>query len=590
MSELSTQVTGNSVLQASATQKLPTSNSVYEVTDKVKQWWSSSQRNLILSAVLAAVIAAIIVVALWSSSQSYRPLYSQQERFDIGEIISVLESENISYRMQEQNGQVLVPEGEVARIRMLLAAKGVKAQLPTGLESLKEDSALGTSQFMETARYRHGLEGELVRTIMSLHAVANARVHLAIPKQTLFVRQNAESPSASVMLELTPSEDLKSEQVEAIINLVVGSVTGMKPELVSVVDQYGRLLSADVASAETGKVNAKYLDYQKTVEKQIIQRAADMLTPIVGPSNFRVQVAADMNFSQVEETQEILDNEPVVRNEHSIQNNSVDQIALGVPGSLSNQPPVTGEEPVKGKDNQNSSSRSEINRQYAVGSSVRRTQYQQGKIEKISVSVLLNSQSAPDGVAWGDADKAQISTLITDAVGISDERGDRLSLMTFQFTPIEIGVPPSQPWWQNPMVQQPLRYLIGGVLGLAMIMFVLRPLIKHLTGSVSSQKQDTELEFAELQKAPEPEIKDLQTRQELEYEEDLNRRLSEKGISSSTGLDIKNDMLPPSDSPLEIQLKHLQLIANEEPERVAEILKQWVNINEHSTVDVSTNI
>ncbi|AUI88562.1 flagellar M-ring protein FliF [Vibrio azureus] len=590
MSELSTQVAGNSVLQANSAPSLSTSSSMYEATNKLKQWWSSSQRNLVLSAVLAAVIAAIIVVALWSSSQSYRPLYSQQERFDIGEIISVLENESISYRMQEQNGQVLVPEGQVARIRMLLASKGVKAQLPTGLESLKEDSALGTSQFMETARYRHGLEGELVRTIMSLHAVTNARVHLAIPKQTLFVRQNAEAPSASVMLELTPSEDLKSEQVEAIINLVVGSVTGMKPEFVSVVDQYGRLLSADVASAEVGKVNAKYLDYQKTVEKQIIQRAADMLTPIVGPSNFRVQVAADMNFSQVEETQEILDDEPVVRNEHSIQNNSVDQIALGVPGSLSNQPPVTGEEPVKNKENQNSNSRSEINRQYAVGSSVRRTQYQQGKIEKISVSVLLNSQSAPDGVAWGEAEKAQIVTLINDAVGISSERGDRLSLMTFQFTPVEIGAPPVQPWWQNPMVQQPLRYLIGGILGLAMILFVLRPLIKHLTGSTDKQDQSTELEFAQLQQTPEPEMNDLQTRKELEYEEDLNRRLSEKGISSSTGLDIKSDMLPPSDSPLEIQLKHLQLIANEEPERVAEILKQWVNINEHSTVDVSTNI
>lgn len=143
-----------------------------DVTNKLKQLWSSSQRNLVLSAVLAAIVAAIIVVALWSSSQSFRPLYSQQERFDIGEIVSVLESEGVSYRMQEQNGQVLVPEGEVARIRMLLASKGVKAKLPTGLDSLKEDSSLGTSQFMETARYRHGLEGELVRTIMSLNSVA----------------------------------------------------------------------------------------------------------------------------------------------------------------------------------------------------------------------------------------------------------------------------------------------------------------------------------------------------------------------------------------------------------------------------------
>ncbi|EEX31776.1 flagellar M-ring protein FliF [Vibrio coralliilyticus ATCC BAA-450] len=553
-----------------------------DFTHKLKQLWSNSQRNLVLSAVLAAIVAAIIVVALWSSTQSYRPLYSQQERFDTGEIVSVLESEGINYRLQEQNGQVLVPEGEVARIRMLLAAKGVKAKLPTGLDSLKEDSSLGTSQFMETARYRHGLEGELIRTIISLNAVSNARVHLAIPRQTLFVRQNSEAPSASVMLELKPGEDLKPEQVEAIINLIVGSVTGMKPEQVSVIDQYGRLLSADVASAEAGKVNAKYLEYQKNVEKQIIQRASDMLTPIVGPSNFRVQVAADLDFSQVEETQEILDNTPIVRNEHTISNNSIDQIALGVPGTLSNQPPVTGEVPTQ--DSQNTNARSEVNRQYAVGSSVRRTHYQQGQIEKLSVSVLLNEAAAPNGTAWTADEKAQISTMVTDAVGIAADRGDSLSLMSFSFTPLAIEAPPTIPWWQDPTIQQPMRYVIGGMLGMAMIFFVLRPLIMHLTGA---DMRSQELEFAEPQE--EPIFDNLQTREEREREEALNRKLSEKGIAASSGLDVGNDMLPPAGSPLEIQLKHLQLIANEEPERVAEVLKQWVNVNEHSRVKAESN-
>ncbi|MCG9678342.1 flagellar basal-body MS-ring/collar protein FliF [Vibrio sp. Isolate24] len=581
MSDLTTQVAGGGTFSAASTQTSST-RGMEDFTHKLKQLWSNSQRNLVLSAVLAAIVAAIIVVALWSSTQSYRPLYSQQERFDTGEIVSVLESEGINYRLQEQNGQVLVPEGEVAKIRMLLAAKGVKAKLPTGLDSLKEDSSLGTSQFMETARYRHGLEGELVRTIMSLNAVSNARVHLAIPRQTLFVRQNSEAPSASVMLELKPGEDLKPEQVEAIINLVVGSVTGMKPELVSVIDQYGRLLSADVASAEAGKVNAKYLEYQKNVEKQIIQRASDMLTPIVGPSNFRVQVAADLDFSQVEETQEILDNTPIVRNEHTISNNSVDQIALGVPGTLSNQPPVTGEVPTQ--DSQNTNARSEVNRQYAVGSSVRRTHYQQGQIEKLSVSVLLNEAAAPNGTAWTADEKAQISTMVTDAVGIAAERGDSLSLMSFSFTPLAIEAPPTIPWWQDPTIQQPMRYVIGGMLGMAMIFFVLRPLIMHLTGA---DLRSQELEFADPQE--EPIFDNLQTREEREREEALNRKLSEKGIAASSGLDVGNDMLPPAGSPLEIQLKHLQLIANEEPERVAEVLKQWVNVNEHSRVKAKSN-
>ncbi|WP_305463472.1 flagellar basal-body MS-ring/collar protein FliF [Photobacterium leiognathi] len=572
MSEIIAQPTMANTATGAASVKSTSSNPYIE---NIKNLWDSSQRNLVLSAVLAAIVAAIIVVALWSSSQNYRPLYGQQERFDSGEIISVLETEGIPYRLQEANGQVLVAEGEVAKIRMLLAAKGIKAKLPTGLDSLKEDSSLGTSQFMETARYRHGLEGELVRTIIALDAIANARVHLAIPRKTLFVRHNAEVPTASVMVELKPGEDLKTEQVEAIINLVTGSVTGMKTENVSVVDQYGRLLSADIGSTEMGKVNAKYLDYQKNLEKQVIQRAADMLTPIVGPSNYRVQVAADLDFSHVQETKEVVDSTPVVKNEHRIENNSIDNIALGVPGSLSNKPPVTGEE--ENKDSKNTNERTEINRQYALGSSVRHTQYQQGKLNKLNVSVLLNSTAAPNGSAWTEAETQQISAMIKDAVGISADRGDSLSILSFNFTPIAIEAPPAIPWWQDPTVQQPLRYMIGGILGLSMIFFVLRPLITHLTGLDRGRK---ELTFAE-EDIPQEYDENLKTRAEQEHEESLNERLAAKGIeSANNALNASNDLLPPQGSPLEIQLKHLQLISNEEPERVAEVLKQWVNVNE----------
>lgn len=563
------------ITQAAAAELTAANRSDRSLLERAKLAWYSSQRNLVLSAALAAVVAAIIVVALWTSTQSYRPLYSQQERFDTSEIISVLEAEGIPYRLQETNGQVLVEDGRVAEVRMLLAAKGVKAKLPTGLETLQTDSALGTSQFMETARYRHGLEGELARTIISLNAVNNARVHLAIPRQTLFVRQNTEKTTASVMVELKPGEDLKPEQVEAIVNLVSGSVTGMTADHVSVVDQFGRLLSADIGSETSGRMNTKYLEYQKNLEKQVIQRASDMLTPVLGPSNFRVQVAADLDFSRIEETREMVDDNPVVRSEHSIENNSTDKIALGVPGSLSNQPPTVEEE---GEEEapKNTSERSEVNRQYALGSSVRHTQYQQGQIKKLNVSVLLNNAVAPDGTAWDETQKAEISQMISEAVGLNAERGDSLSLMSFNFTPVNIEPVAPMPWWQDTALQQPLRYIIGGLLGLAMIFFVLRPLIRHLTG-VDKARQ--EMDIATL-----PDNILSKELDEQAQENELNRRLSDRGLSNTTnGLDADAEMmLPPSGSPLHIQLKHLTLIASEEPQRVAEVLKQWVNGNEHN--------
>ncbi|MDO6705477.1 flagellar basal-body MS-ring/collar protein FliF [Photobacterium sp. 1_MG-2023] len=562
------------ITQAEAAE-LTASDRSNNLLNRAKLAWQSSQRNLVLSAALAAVVAAIIVVALWTSTQSYRPLYSQQERFDTSEIISVLEAEGVPYRLQETNGQVLVEEGRVAEVRMLLAAKGVKAKLPTGLETLQNDSSLGTSQFIETARYRHGLEGELARTIISLNAVNNARVHLAIPRQTLFVRQNSEKPTASVMVELKSGEDLKPEQVEAIVNLVSGSVTGMSMEQVSVVDQFGRLLSVDIGSDSAGRMNTKYLEYQKNLEKQIIQRASDMLTPIVGPSNFRVQVAADLDFNRIEETREIVDDNPVVRSEHSIENNSIDKIALGVPGSLSNQPP-TVEEDNNPDAPKNTSERSEVNRQFALGSSVRHTQYQQGQIKKLNVSVLLDDKSAPDGTAWNDAQKAEISQMISEAVGLNAQRGDSLSLMNFAFKPVTIDSAAPMPWWQDTALQQPLRYIIGGLLGLAMIFFVLRPLIRHLTGVDKARR---EMEIASL-----PDDILSKELDEKAQENELNRRLSDRGLSNTTnGLDADAEMmLPPSGSPLHIQLKHLTLIASEEPQRVAEVLKQWVNGNEQN--------
>ncbi|WP_330959620.1 flagellar basal-body MS-ring/collar protein FliF [Photobacterium sp. 53610] len=563
------------ITQATAAELTASDRSENSLLNRVKQAWYSSQRNLVLSAALAAVVAAIIVVALWTSTQSYRPLYSQQERFDTSEIISVLEAEGIPYRLQETNGQVLVEDGKVAEVRMLLAAKGVKAKLPTGLESLQTDSSLGTSQFMETARYRHGLEGELARTIISMNAVNNARVHLAIPRQTLFVRQNGEKPTASVMVELKTGEDLKPEQVEAIVNLVSGSVTGMAADQVSVVDQFGRLLSADIGSETNGRMNTKYLEYQKNLEKQIIQRASDMLTPLLGPSNFRIQVAADLDFNRIEETREMVDNNPVVRSEHSIENNSVDKIALGVPGSLSNQPP-TVEDDKKTDSPKNTSERSEVNRQYALGSSVRHTQFQQGQIKKLNVSVLLNDKVAPDQKAWNDAQKAEISQMISEAVGLNNVRGDSLSLMSFNFKPLSIDPVAPMPWWQDTALQQPLRYIIGGLLGLAMIFFVLRPLIRHLTGVDKARR---EMEIASL-----PDDILSKELDEKAQENELNRRLSDRGLSHTTnGLDADAEMmLPPSGSPLHIQLKHLTLIASEEPQRVAEVLKQWVNGNEQN--------
>lgn len=280
------------------------------VQEGLRNWRSLSRDNksILTIALLAAIVAGTIVVILWTSSKNYVPLYGKQELYDTANIMEMLEKEQVPFRLEKSSGQILVPENQLAHVRMALAARGVRAAMPAGLEGLDNVTGLGTSEFMEGARYRHALEGELARTIISLDAVRSARVHLAIPKRTLFVGRDEEKPSASVMLDLQPGQAMEPGQVEAIANLVAGSISGMKPGAVTIVDQAGQLLSAELGDkAGFGKQSVQQMEYVRKLEQYIRQRANDMLYPMLGTGNFRVQIAADVNFNAVEETQQQLD-------------------------------------------------------------------------------------------------------------------------------------------------------------------------------------------------------------------------------------------------------------------------------------------
>ncbi|MGR5540833.1 flagellar basal-body MS-ring/collar protein FliF, partial [Vibrio campbellii] len=377
---------------------------------KVREFTSSNHKAMVIAA-LTALITAFIVVILWTKSTPYRALYGEAERYDSAEILDVLTQVKIAYQIDNHTGQVLVPENKLADARITLAAHGVKAQLPQGLDILDKATGLGTSQFIENARYRQGLEGELARTILAINSVNYARVHLAIPNRTLFVGINEEKPSAAVMVELLPGRTLEHQQVEAIVNLVSGSITGMPQEGVSVVDQHGNLLSADIRDGAQNRLSVQYHEMQQRTERDIVHRATDMLTPLLGMGNFRVQVSATLNFDQIEETQESLDGDPVVRSEFSKQDNSQGQMALGIPGALSNQAPVDGE----GANNESRNERAESSRQYDFGRKVRHTKMALGGIEHLSVSVLLNDAVNEQG--WQQAELEQIAQMVKDSVG-----------------------------------------------------------------------------------------------------------------------------------------------------------------------------
>ncbi|MGF1682667.1 flagellar basal-body MS-ring/collar protein FliF [Photobacterium minamisatsumaniensis] len=565
-----------------------------EFKEKIQQLLDGKNKNIAIITALAMLVSLFIVVMMWTQTSPYQPLYGTQERYDNSEILTVLEQEKIQFQVDNQSGQIMVPANRLADARIVLAARGVKAKLPEGLEILDRSSGLGTSQFIENARYRQGLEGELARTILAIRSVNHARVHLAIPNRTLFVGINEEKPSAAVMLELEPGMQLDQSQVEAIVNLVSGSITGMAVDAISVVDQYGNLLSADLAMGSQSKMNVRYHEQQQRVERDMVRRAADMLTPLVGMGNFRVQVAATLNFDQIEETHESVDSDPVLRTEFTKQDNSQGQLALGIPGALSNQP--AGDE--NAPNNESRNERAELSRQYDVGRKVRHTLHAQGGIELLSVSVLLNDDLIEQG--WQQEQLEQVAQMVKDSVGYVAERGDQFSLHAFNFARAVETTAVETPWWHDQQLLNLIKYGAYTLLGLAFIIFVLRPLVKALQRpnaaapalATATAGVSPNMSMANEQAAIEP-VKPAAAMTSFDNEQDLADALldsiaqgqpvtSEASISTETTNTAAFDLstLPPPGSELEVQVQHLQNLTAVEPERVAEVIKKWVNSNE----------
>ena len=571
------------------------------VTGWLRDWrrLSRDNKSLLVIALLAALVATVIVVILWTASQNYVPLYGRQEMYDTANILEQLEKEQVPFRLDNGTGQVLVPEGKLAQVRMALAARGVRAAVPAGLESLNSVSGLGTSEFMETARYRHAMEGELARSIIALDSVRSARVHLAIPKRTLFVGRDEEKPTASVVLDLQPGRSLEPAQVEAIANLVAGSIPGMKPESVSIVDQAGELLSAEMGDkGGFGKLSVQQMEYVRKLEQYTKQRAGDMLAPLLGAGNYRVQVAANVDFNTVEESREQVEPNGAIRTETGKDDKRLDSLALGIPGSLSNQPPAkkpdttnnsktaTTANNQESKSNDSRTERNEFSRQYDNSRSVVHTQYQQGRIQQLSVSVLLNSEKAPKG-GWTKEQLGQLQEMVQRAVGFDAERGDQFSLNAFAFNP-EASAPMPSPdlsWWEQPAWQDSLRYIVGGGLGLALLFFGVRPLVKQLVRlhQPIPEEQSNEVSTAELLPVTEGNTRRYEDKlaQHSLGEEMGGGVLYAMGQAGGvSGNDFELASLPEPGSDLEVQLKHLQLLADKETARVAEVIKLWIGGNE----------
>lgn len=524
---------------------------------------------------LAASVAIGFAIVLWVQGDDYRPLYGSLDRLDSAEVVEVLETNEIGFKIDGATGALLVVADDVHRARLKLAEAGLPGESSVGFELLDQEQPLGTSQFMENARYRRSLEGELARTITSINSVRSARVHLAIPKRSVFVREPRE-PRASVFVELFPGRGIKPQQVKAISNLVASSISELKVENVTVVDQKGNLLSTGEEDQEM-MIAGRQREYTRKIETDINQRIHSILEPILGSGNFKAEVAADLDFTEIEQAEELYNPDlPAVRSEQTLEEARVGKNAnAGIPGALTNQPPGNGEAPEEanaqgGGAGGVQNSRKQSTRNFELDRTVSYTKHQTGRIARLTVAVVVDDKitANPDtGEAqrqpWSDAELERFAVLVRDAVGFSAARGDSVNVLNSPFVAREdFGEYVEPPIWQQDWFIKYMR--LGGafLIALALAFGLLRPVLKSLalTGAKNRESEQAQ-ELAMMEAAG----------------LDNFEGLSDETVTLTGGEALA---LPSPEESYEQQLNLVKGMIAEDPGRVAQVIKRWVNEDE----------
>lgn len=455
-----------------------------------------------ISLMLVAAIAVALAAGgwMWSSAPDYRVLHANLGERDGGAVIAALQQMNVPYKFVD--GTLMVPSSHVHEARMRLAGQGLPKGGLAGFE-LMENQKLGSSQFLEQVNYQRALEGELSRSIQSVGAVQGARVHLALSKPSPFLREQPKT-SASVLVNLHPGRTLEPMQVAAITHLVSNSVPGLPVKNVTIVDQNGTLLSGDSESGNKPALDPGQLKYRHDLEQNYAQRIEAILLPVVGPGNARAQVAAEIDFTETEQADEIYKpnqrpEDAAVRSQQSSESGSTAAQAGGVPGALTNQAPAPATAPVNAAAAAPAaaaatvpgSTRRDSTVNYEVDKTIRHTRQAMGRVKKLSVAVVVNHNQVRDAKGTvsarplTEAQKKQITELVRGVVGFSEERGDSVSVVNSAFKKPEIEEVAEVPLWKQPqtveLVKDTGKHLLIGALALYLLLGIVRPMLRNLT-------------------------------------------------------------------------------------------------------------
>ncbi len=450
---------------------------------------------------LAMSVGIAVAIVLWSQEPNYSVLYSNLSPKDASAIVDVFDASNVKYKIDHDSGMLMVQAERLHEVRMMLAENNLPHDTSVGFELIEKEQGFGTSNFIQGARYQRAIEGELAKTIKSMAAVDTARVHLALPKESAFVRDQRQ-PGASVMLSLAQGRRLGDEQIQAIRHLVASSIPKMEPKNVTVVDAKGRLLSDDLKSTSM-KLSAQQFEYSRRIESLYTNRIEQLLIPIVGSEKIHAQVSADMDFTVTEMTQERFNPDlPSIRSEQSVEEQSNGAIDAGIPGALSNQPPGVAEAPqVANNENDKqvlpTKTRRQSTRNFELDKTVSHTTRNPGTIKRLSIAVVVddkvgkNEEDEPIRIPYTPAELTRLTALVKEAVGFNALRGDTVNVSNVTFTPPVVEVPPAIPFWEKSWFWMAFKQAMVILLLLFLLFGLLRPMMRSL---MARSKEDDDEE------------------------------------------------------------------------------------------------
>ncbi|HZV99070.1 MAG TPA: flagellar basal-body MS-ring/collar protein FliF [Methylophilaceae bacterium] len=533
--------------------------------------------KLLLVAGIAAVIAVMTVVWLWSQQPDYRVLFSNYSDKDGGAIVATLEQMNVPYKFSDGGSAILVPAAQVHEVRLKLASQGLPKGGNIGFELL-ENQKFGVSQFVEQVNFQRGLEGELERSIQAISAVQVARIHLAIPKPSVFVRDQ-QKPSASVLLNLHPGRTLEPQQVSAIVHLVASSIPEMPTANVTVVDQNGNLLTDNSKKAGANNLDPSQLKYVEELQQNIIKRVESIIAPMVGAQNVHAEASADVDFSIQEQAAEIYKpnqtpDATVVRSMQSNESQSASPVtATGVPGAASNQPqgqpqpPANATAPIvanappapAAQPAMPTNTQKNVTTNYEVDKTVRYTQQPMGGIKRLTVAVIVNYKQERDKSGkivsrpLSDAEKAQISDLAKQAMGFKEDRGDSLSVVNSAFVGAEHEKLPEIPFWKQPETIDMAKEFLKIGLALLVLFILYKRLLQPMTRKLVQPQREPQL----LTEAAEQDaIVNLGDSSDAAAKQPLQLRGYEQNLVTA------------------------KVLAKENPRMVASVVSNWVSSND----------